>query len=175
MVGLDPHRLAHRRLPACGLRPSQIAPLLPRHARARALINDDAVHGLAAAHSQRLIHHRFDRHGFATAHLLIGGDDGGDARVDDALVHALGAKAAKHHRVRGPYARARLHGHHALHAHRHIDQHAVAFFHAAPFQRVGQFAHLLQDVVVAVLARQAIVALRNHRHALAVPRFHMAV
>jgi hypothetical protein len=51
-----------------------------------------------------------ERQLFAAAHLVVGGDHGHGARVDDALVHRLGAEAAKHHAVRGANACAGLHG-----------------------------------------------------------------
>ncbi len=131
--------------------------------RGRALEDEDAADRLAAAHGDAFVHDGLQRQLLAAAHLVVGGDHGHRARVDDALLQRLGREAAEHHAVGGADARAGLHGHHALDGHGHVDQHAVALLHALGLEGVGEAAHALQQFPVGDLRHGPVVGLEDDR------------
>ena len=127
----------------------------------RALINQHGLHAVAAAHGQGFVDDGLERQLLATTQLVVGRDDGHGTRVDGALMQRLGRKAAKHHAVRGTDARTRLHGHHALNGHGHVDQYAVTLLHAACLERVGELAHTGKQLLVGDLRNGAVVSFED--------------
>ena len=107
----------------------------------RALVDIHVLDGFAATQRQTFVHDGLERQLFATAHLIVAGDDGHGTGVNHALLHRLGRETAKHHAVNSANAGASLHGDHALQRHGHVDQHAVALFHAIGLQGIGKLAH----------------------------------
>ena len=71
-------------------------------------------------------------------------------RVIDARGQGVRSKTTKHHRVNGANAHARQHGKAGLGDHRHVDQHAVALFHAQ-LQQDGRHAlHFVAELAEGV-------------------------
>src|SRR5262249_3781487 len=136
VLGVDIHWVAALRLALDDVVPPLVARRLHRHFAAGALIDDDVFDFLAAAHAECFVHHGLERYLLAAAELPIGGDHRDGARVDDAFLQALRREAAEHYRVRRADARARLHRHHDLDRHRHVDEDAVARLDAARLERV---------------------------------------
>jgi hypothetical protein len=104
-----------------------------------ALVHQHGLDRLAATHGQAFVDDGLERQFLAAAHLVVGGDHGHGAGVDDAFLQRLGREAAKHHAVRGADARAGLHGNHALDRHGHVDQHAVALLDALAFSALANW------------------------------------
>ena len=161
MLGVDPGRLAVLGLTLNHIVPPLVARRAHVDAAAAALVDDHVSHFLAAAHRERLVHHRLERDLLAAAELPVGGDDLGGARVDDPFLQAFRGKAAEHHRVRCADARAGLHRDHHLDRHRHVDKDAVAFVDAMGLQRVRKLAHLVVQILVADARDLAVVGLEN--------------
>ena len=95
-----------------------------------ALDHQHVFHRVAAAQSHGFVNDGFQGQVFATAHLLVSGDDGHSACVFDAVTQRLGREAAEHHRVGCADTGTGLHRGHAFDRHGDVDHHAVAFFHA---------------------------------------------
>ena len=130
---------------------------------------------VAAAHGQTLVHDGLERQFLAAAHLVVGGDHGHGAGVDDALLQRLGREAAEHHGVGGANARAGLHGHHTLDGHGHVDQDAVALLDALGLERVGKLAHPRQQFLVRDLGHGAVVGLEDDGSLVLDRRAHVLV
>src|SRR5205085_11657564 len=81
----------------------------------------------------------------------------------DALRQALRREAAKYHRVRGADPRTGLQRHDDLDRHRHVDEDAIALLDAASFQRVGELADLLVQLLVADLRDASVVGFEDDR------------
>ncbi|MNV01415.1 hypothetical protein D3C71_916150 [compost metagenome] len=161
MLGTHSHRRAFGALPCQCFGKGLVAPGHHVAGRGRALVDKHIAEGVAAAHGQGFVDDGLERQLFAAPHLVIGGDHGHGTRVNDALVHRLGAEAAKHHAVRGANAGTGLHRHHAFDGHRHIDQHPVALAHAMGLEGVGKLAHTGQQLFVGDLGDRAIVGLKE--------------
>ncbi len=150
----------------------------PRHhvaGRGRALVHEDILDAVAAAHGQALVHDGLQGQFLAAAQLVVGRDHRHGTRINDALVQRLGRETAEHHAVRGADARAGLHGHHAFHAHRHVDEHAVALLHAMRLQGIGELAHALQQLPVSDLGDGAVVGLEENGGLVLDRRAHVLV
>jgi len=89
-----------------------------------------------------------ERHVLAAAHALVGGDHDTAIGVENAILERLRREAAEHYRVHGTDARAGEHGVGRFRDHRHVDADAIAFFDAAGFQDIGQFADFLVQLFV---------------------------
>ena len=129
--------------------------------RGRALVHDDVLDRLTAAHGQTFIHNRFERQLFAAAQLVIGGDHGHRTGVLNTLLQTFCRKAAKHHRMRGANAGAGLHGHHAFDGHRHVDDHAVTFLNAHGLQGAGKLADFSVQFLIGDIDDGAVIAFKN--------------
>ncbi len=163
MLRADRHGRALGALAGQGLVEGLVAARHHVAGRGRALEDEDAADRFAAAHGDAFIDDGLERQFLAAAHLVVGGDHGHRARVDDALLQRLGREAAEHHAVRGADARASLHGDHALDGHGHVDQHAVALLHALGLKGVGEAADALQQLPVGDLRHGAVVGLEDDR------------
>ena len=108
--------------------------------RGGALVDEHGFDRLAAAHGQAFVDNGFERQLLTTAHLVVCGDDGDSARVDDAFLQGFGGKTAKDDTVGSADARTGLHSNHAFERHGHIDQYAVAFLDTRGPKRVGKLA-----------------------------------
>ncbi len=97
---------------------------------------------------QRLVDVALQRHGGAAAPCLVLGDQAHRPGVVHAVGHGVGGEAAEHHRVGGADARAGEHRHRQLGDHAHVDADAVAALDAEAAQRVGEPAHLLEQLGV---------------------------
>ncbi|CAB3772985.1 hypothetical protein LMG29739_06354 [Paraburkholderia solisilvae] len=175
MLGADPFR---RALIAFALRDfvhPQVAIRIPRDLAAGAAIHDHALHRVAATHRERFIRDVLQRQRLAAAHLFVGGNQRDRADVDQALVQRLRREAAEHHRVRRADPRAGLHRDNAFDRHRHVDHDAVALPDAALPERVRKARHTLQHVLVRDARDGAVIGFEDHRDALAVARFDMAI
>ena len=65
--------------------------------------------------------------------------------------------------MRGADPRTCLHRHDDLDRHRHVDEDAIALLDAASFQRVGELADLLVQLLVADLRNLAVVGFEDDR------------
>src|SRR5260221_1847378 len=97
MLRVDEGRLAGVRLSLDRVIPPEVAPGAHRHLAARALVDEDALDRLAAAHGERLVHHGFQGYFFPAAKLPIGGEYPNRPPVDDAVLPALCRKTPSHH------------------------------------------------------------------------------
>ena len=129
--------------------------------RLRALVNDDVLDRLATAHGDAFIDDGLEGQFLAAAQLVVGRDHRHSAGVLNALLQALGRKAAEHHRVRGANAGAGLHGHHAFDCHGHVDDDAVALFHAHAFEHVGKLADLGVQFFVSDVGHLAVITFKD--------------
>jgi len=154
--------------------PPDVVRVVPGHLAAGALVDDDLLDGAAAAHAERLVDGRLQRHFLAAAVLAVGGDHQTGLGIDDAFLHALRGEAAEHHGVDRADAGASLHGHHRLDRHRQIDEHAVAFLHAQLLQAVGKAADAVIELLVGDLCHLAVVGLEDDGRLVRL-RFEMAV
>ena len=161
VLGAHGHRCALGALACQRFGKGLVAPSHHVAGRGRALVDEHVADGVAATHGQGLVNDGLQRQLFATTHLVVGGDHGHGASIDDAFMHSLGAEAAKHHAVRGTNAGAGLHGNHALDGHGHVDQHAVALGHAVGLERVGKLAHAGQQLFVGDLGDRAVIGFEN--------------
>jgi hypothetical protein len=174
MLGIDAHRLASVRLLADNVVPPFVARRVHRHCACRALVDDDVLHLLAAAHGKGFVDHGLQRDLAAAAELAIRRHHGDGTRVNDAFLQRLRREAAEHHRVRRTDARAGLHGHHHLNRHRHVDQHAIAELDPKGFERICHAAYLAMQVAVADLRHLAVIGLEDDRDLVAL-RLQMPV
>lgn len=175
MLGIHGHGRALRALAGQDLAEGLVAARRHGTGRGRALVDEDMAHGLAAAQRQRIVHDGLERQFLAAAHLVVGGDHGHGAHVDDAFLHRLGREAAEHHAVRGADARAGLHGHHALDGHGHVDQDAITLLHALGLERVGELRDALQQLAVADLGDLAAIGLEDDGRLVLDGRAHVLV
>ena len=157
----DPGRLAHVGLIADDVVPPDVARRVHVDIAAGALVDDDVLDGVAAAHGEGLVDRRLERNLAAAAHLAVGRDDGHSARVHDPLLQALGGEAAEHHRVGGADAGAGLHRHHRLDAHGQVDDDAVAGLDAERLQAVGELTDAVIELLVGDLGDRAVVGLED--------------
>ena len=134
-----------------------------------------SLDGVAAAQRQRFVDDGFQRQVLAAAQLLVGGDHGHRAGVDDALLQRLGREAAEHHRVGRADARAGLHRGHAFDRHRHVDDDAVALLDAARLQAVGELADALVQFLVGGARDRAVVGFEDDRGLVGVAVLEVAV
>ncbi len=175
VFGTDPFRLAGGRLVCDDLVQPLVARRVPGDVAAGALVDDHVLDGIAATQRQRLVDDGLQRQLLAAAQLFVGGDHGHGAGVLDAVAQRLRREAAEHHRVRRTDARAGLHRDHALDAHRHVDDDAVALLDAARLQCVGELAGLCQQRLVADLGDLAVVGLEDDGGLVAQALFDVAV
>ncbi len=175
MLGADPFRCARVGLAVGDLVHPQVAPGVPVDLAAGAAIDDHALDCFAAAHRERLVGDALERQRLAAARLLVGGDEGDRADVDEPLVQRFRGEAAEHDRVRGPDARAGLHRDDALDRHRNIDDDAIALADSAFLQRVREARYTCQQIGVGDARDGAVVGLEDHRDALAVAGFDVTV
>ena len=153
----------------------EIARRRERDVAAGTPVDDDVADALAPAHAQRLVDDRLERHVLAAARLLVGGDHGDGAGVDDAFLQRLRRKAAEHDRMRRADARAGLHRDHALDRHRHVDEDAVALPDAERTQAVREAADPLEQLPVSHLRHGAVVGLEDDRDLLGIAVRDVAV
>ncbi|EKE17442.1 MAG: hypothetical protein ACD_10C00455G0003 [uncultured bacterium] len=73
----------------------------------------------------RLIKQVLVRHGLATAHAGVGGNDQRRLGIIDTGGQRTGSKTAENHRVNGSNAGGSENGKTGLSHHRHVNQHAV--------------------------------------------------
>ncbi|MNZ61758.1 hypothetical protein D3C78_798590 [compost metagenome] len=118
----------------------------PIHLYVSALDHQHGAHVRAAL--QRLVDVLLEWHGPAAAHAFVGGDHGAAVSVEDAVAQGVRGETAEHHRVHCADAGTGKHGVGCLGNHRHVDAHAVAFFHATAFQHVGQAADVFMQLFV---------------------------
>ena len=163
MVGFDPFRLAIGGLLLNEIVQPHVAFGVPLYFPTGALVDDDGFDRLAAAERQRLVDCGFERDRLAAAHLLVGGKYCHRASVDDPLLHAFRGEAAEHDRMDRANTRAGLHGDDGFDRHRHVNQHAVAFFDLAAFQAIGHHADTAVEFLVGDLAHFAVVGLEYDR------------
>ena len=139
-AGVDERVIAH-------LRPVAVAPGDHRRLRLRAL-QDEAGVGLVLRQRNRLVEQRLvgdDAAGLQAAacrknHLRLG--------VVDARRQLARGESAEHHRMDGADARAGEHGDRRLRHHRHVEDHAVAFFDAEIAQHAGEHLRLGQQAMI---------------------------
>jgi len=162
MLGGNPHRLAALGLSLGKLMPPQVA-RAPVHRPAGTAIHHHALDAGGIAHRQRLVDRALQRHRFAAAHRFVRGDDQLGLGILDAFEQTLRRKAAEHHRMDGADTGARLHRHHRLDAHRHVDDDAVALLDAERFQAIGKLAHPRMKLLVGDLGHRTVVGLENQR------------
>ncbi len=148
---------------------------LPGDLAACAPVDDDVFHRLAAAQRDGIVDDGLERQLLAAAQLLVGGDDHHRADILDAVAQALRREAAEDHRMRGPDARAGLHRDHALDAHRHVDDDAVALPDAARLQRIGHAAGARQQLAVADARDLPVVGLEDDRRLVAEAALDLAI
>ena len=138
--------------------PPHIAAFLDVDFRSRAAEHDHALHGRLAA-LERVVHVLLQRNDRAATVASIGGDDERRAGVERAILDALRAEPAKHHRVNRADARAGQHRNRGLGHHRHVDDDAMSLLHAVALQHICKAAHLAMELLVsehALLARLAL-------------------
>ena len=139
-----------------------VAPRLHFHRRAGAPHDDDGAD--AARPFGGHVGIRLQRNLAAAADALVGGDDHARTRVLDAAGQRVRRKAAEHHRVDRPDARAGEHRHRHFGDHRQIDGDAVALLDAARLQHIGEAADLgMQLAIGDLLVVLGIVALPDDR------------
>ncbi|SAK68240.1 hypothetical protein AWB80_03378 [Caballeronia pedi] len=175
MLRADPLRLALRRFVLDDLVQPRVAPFRPRDLAARALINDDVLHLLAAARGECFVGDAFERQRFAAAHLFVGGDERDRADIDETFIERLRRETAEHDRMRCADAHARLHRDDAFDRHRQIDHDAVALFHAALPERVGEAADAIEQILIGDVGDGAVVGFEDDRVVVAAARFDMTV
>jgi hypothetical protein len=161
MLGLDPLRLAGLRLALHEVVQPQVAFHVPRDLSARPFVHDHAVDGVTAAHPERFVNGRLERDGTSATHLLIRGDDGDGAGIDDALVDALRGETTENDGMDRADPRARLHRDDHLDRHRHVNDHAVAFANAARLEPVREHAHPAVKLLVRDPCDLPVVRLEN--------------
>ena len=161
VFGVHRHRRAFGALAFHGLGEGLVAPFHHVAGSRCALIHQHRVHCLAAAQVQSIVDDALEGQFAATAHLVVGSDHGHGAHVHDAVLHRLGAEAAKHHAVRGANAGAGLHGHHALDGHGHVDQDAVTLLDALGLEGIGKLADAGQQLLVGDARHGAVVGLED--------------
>ncbi|MNT12891.1 hypothetical protein D3C72_1478380 [compost metagenome] len=161
MLGIDRHGRALGALPGQRFGEGLVAALDAVPRGGRALVHEHGLERVAAAQRNAVVHDGLQRQFLAAAQLVVGGDDGHGARVDDALLQRLGREAAEHHAVGGADARAGLHGDHAFDGHRHVDDDAVALADALRLERVGELAHAGQQLLVGDAGDGAVVGFED--------------
>ncbi len=175
MLGTDPFGLAGARQVVGQLVHPAVTRLVPGDVAAGALVDHDVLQGLAAAQRDGLVDDGLQRQLLAPAQLLVGGDDHHRAGVLYTVAHRLRREAAEDHRVDRADARAGLHRNHALDAHRHVDDDAIALFHAARAQAVGHLAGARQQFLVGDARDLAVVGLEDDGHLVALAGFDVSV
>ena len=116
---------------------------------------------MAGGQGQGFVDGRFERNVLAAAALLVGGDDGDGASIENALFQRLGGEAAEHHRMNGTDAGAGLHGGDAFDGHGQVDQDAVALLDALSPQCVGKLGHLGQHLLVSYPRHRTIIGFED--------------
>ena len=114
--------------------PPDIAVLLDVDLNIGALGDDHALHlGIA---DEGVVDILLDGDDLPTAVAGVGGDDNFRATIGEAVLDAIAAESAENHGVDGADAGATEHGDDGFGNERHVDQNAVAFFHAVPLEDI---------------------------------------
>ena len=129
------------------LAPVMIAAGGQRRLALRAL-EDHAGLRLVLRETDRVIEQRLVGNDARAFDAAARGQDHLRLAVVDAGRKLLGGKAAEHHRMNRADARAGEHGEHRLRHHRHVDDDAVALFHAEIAQHGAEQLHLGQHPAV---------------------------
>ena len=90
VLGTDKFRLANRRGFGSHFVHQTVAPSDHVARGGRALVHDDILNRLAAAHVQAFVNDGFQGQFFTAAQLVVGGDDGYRTSVHDAFLQAFG-------------------------------------------------------------------------------------
>ena len=130
MLCVYPFRLTFSGLIGNQIVPPNVATLGKWHIGFGALEHHHFFDAAAFAVFQSLVYRGFQRGGFTAAHAFVGGDDDFGSRVLHTVFHRTRREATEHHRMDGTNARTRLHGHHCVRHHRHVNHHAVTFLYA---------------------------------------------
>ena len=134
-----------------GLAPVHVT---PRNQIGMALLalQDQTVLDLVAGQCQGLIEQRFV--GNQAPRLKAAGcrHHQFGLRSVDAFGQLGRGETAEHHRVNGADAGTGQHGHGRFRHHRHVNHHAVAFFHTQLFKGAGHACHFVTQSAIAVAA-----------------------
>ena len=139
---------------------------MPLHGSTGAFVDDYRFDALATTKRQRFVNGGFERNCATATHLFVGGQYSDCSGIDNAFLHALRGKAAKHHRMNGADACAGLHGNHGLDRHWHVNEDAIAFIDAAAFQAVGHFADAGIQITIVDFCQLSVVGLEDDRRLL---------
>ena len=120
--------------------PQTVATSYQIHSR-QATIDQQHRIGLVLRQVDGFVQQRLVGHRLAAARTGVGTDDDLGFGVVDACGQRARRKAAEHHAMQRADARAGQHGKAGLGDHGHVDQHAVAFLHAQPFQHRRHALH----------------------------------
>ena len=111
--------------------------------RRDALHHQHVLHaGRTALGAKGLIHRWLEGHGLVLAEAAIGRDHRLGLAIDQPIPQGIGRKAAEHHRVGSPDARAGQHGDGRLRHHRHVERHQITLTDAQGLEGIGGLAHL---------------------------------
>ena len=119
----------------CGLVGNQIVP--PNvaacgewHIGIGAFEHHHFFHAGAIAVFQGFVYRGFQWGIFTATHAFVGSDDDFGCCVLHTVFHRARRETTEHHRMDGTDARTRLHRHHRVRHHGHVNHHAVAFLYA---------------------------------------------
>ena len=138
-------------------------------------MNDNVPHRFATARRERFIGNGLQRQGLAASHLLVGGDHGHRAGIDDPLAQRLRGESGEDDGMHRSDARARLHRGNALDGHWHVNDDPVAFGDPHGTQAVGQLADLRMQLRIRDPRDQSVVGLKHDRRLVRVAQLQVAV
>ena len=164
MLGIHPRRLAGVGLSCHDRVPPLVAAGGHLYRRTGTLEDDHVPDALAATERDALVHDRLEGDFLTAAELAVGANDGNRARVDDAFLQRLRREPAEHHGVRRAYPGERLHRHHRLDRHRHVDDDPVAGLDPHALQAVGEPADLVIQRLVSDLRDLAVIGFEDDRN-----------